>query len=175
MRRAPPRWVVLRTFAGFHSPYFGLSSTMPDDFLRPRHPNPTHHVGGTKWPDEVAPTTRMAGRGHASTHFLLPTGSCVDMPRHGSAQSWVIRMPGFQVSLEDKRVSGYPRRAEESPFLQLPAGPAGDNRAPSNHLACCHSRIPSSPPFPHFRFFHCLFFTMPDIPLRHMVFPDCLF
>ena len=31
-------------------------------------------------------------------------------------------------------------------------GPAGDNRAHSHHLACCHSRIPSSPPFPHFRF-----------------------
>lgn len=62
----PPRWVVLRTFAGFHSPYFGFSSTMPDGFLRPRHPNPTHHVGGTKRPDEVAPTTRMAGRGHTS-------------------------------------------------------------------------------------------------------------
>ena len=118
----------------------------------------------------------MAGRGHASTHFLLPTGSCVDMPRHGSAQSWVIRM--CRVSLENKRVSGYPRRAEESPFLQLPAGPAGDNSAPSHHLACCHSRIPSSPPFPHFRFstfpfFHHAGHSSPPHGLSGLFIPDC--
>ena len=120
--RAEPRWVVLRTFAGFHSPYFGFSSTMPDNFLRPRHPNSTHHVGGTKWPDEVAPTTRMAGRGHASTHFLLPTGSCVDMPRHGSAQSWVIRMPGFIRKQESKRLSSSGRG---EPFPTAPRRPGG--------------------------------------------------
>ena len=119
---AEPRWVVLRTFAGFHSPYFGFSSTMSDDFLRPRNPNPTHHVGGTKWPDEVAPTTRMAGRGHASTHFLLPTGSCVDMPRHGSAQSWVIRMPGLMRNHGSKRLSSSGRG---EPFPTAPRRPGG--------------------------------------------------
>ena len=30
-------------------------------------------------------------------------------------------------------VSGYPRWAEESPLRQLPAGPAGDNRAFPHH------------------------------------------
>ena len=36
------------------------------------------------------------------------------------------RMPGL---IKFRGVSGYPRRSEESPFFQLPAGPAGDNRA----------------------------------------------
>ena len=82
-----------------------------------------HHVGGTKWPDEVAPpTTCMAGRSHASMHFLLLTGSCVDVPRHGSAQSWVIRMPGFIRKQESKRLSSSGRG---EPLPTAPRRPGG--------------------------------------------------
>ena len=38
-------------------------------------------------------------------NFMLLTGSCVDMPRHGSAQSWVIRMPGLMTMRVSKRLS----------------------------------------------------------------------
>ena len=65
---------------------------------------------------------KSAGRGHASTYFLLSTGSCVDMPRHGSAQSWVIRMPGFIRRQESKRLSSSGRG---EPFPTAPRRPGG--------------------------------------------------
>ena len=71
----------LANICRFSFPIFWFFVHHAGRFSSTTSPNPTHHVGGTKWPDEVAPTTRMAGRGHASTHFLLSTGSCVDMPR----------------------------------------------------------------------------------------------
>ena len=54
--------------------------------------------------------------------FMLPTGSCVDMPRHGSAQSWVIRMPGFIRKQESKRLSSSGRG---EPFPTAPRRPGG--------------------------------------------------
>ena len=65
---------------------------------------------------------KSAGRSYASTHFLHPTGSCVDMPRHGSAQSWVIRMPGFIRRQESKRLSSSGRG---EPFPTAPRRPGG--------------------------------------------------
>ena len=65
---------------------------------------------------------KSAGRSYTSTHFLLPTGSCVDMPRHGSAQSWVIRMPGFIRKQESKRLSSSGRG---EPFPTAPRRPGG--------------------------------------------------
>ena len=59
-------------------------------------------------------------------NFMLLTGSCVDMPRHGSAQSWVIRMPGLMTMRGSKRLSSSGRG---EPFSPAPRRPAGDNRA----------------------------------------------
>ena len=55
-------------------------------------------------------------------NFMLPTGSCVDMPRHGSARSWVIRMPGFIGSQESKRLSSSGRG---EPFPPAPRRSGG--------------------------------------------------
>ena len=55
-------------------------------------------------------------------NFMLPTGSCVDMPRHGVAQSWVIRMPGFIRRQESKRLSSSGRG---EPFPTAPRRPGG--------------------------------------------------
>ena len=54
--------------------------------------------------------------------FMLPTGSCVDMPRHGSAQYLVIRMPGFIRRQESKRLSSSGRG---EPFPTAPRRPGG--------------------------------------------------
>ena len=56
-------------------------------------------------------------------------------PRRGFSATWSFSYGNMLVPglIKFRGVSGYPRCAEESPLRQLPAGPAGDNRAFPHH------------------------------------------
>ena len=56
-------------------------------------------------------------------------------PRRGFSATWSFSYGNMLVPglIKFRGVSGYPRWAEESPLRQLPAGPAGDNRAFPHH------------------------------------------
>ena len=58
-----------------------------------------------------------------------PTPAGASLP-HGLFSYGNMLVPGL---IKFGGVSGYPRWAEESPLRQLPAGPAGDNRAFPHH------------------------------------------
>ena len=59
----------------------------------------------------------------------------VTLARPGGGGTWSFSYGNMLVPglIKFRGVSGYPRWAEESPLRQLPAGPAGDNRAFPHH------------------------------------------
>ena len=73
-------------------------------------------------------------------------------PRRGFSATWSFSYGNMLVPglIKFRGVSGYPRWAEESPLRQLPAGPAGDNRAFPHHrlfsLPLFHYARPTSLP-----------------------------
>ena len=78
-------------------------------------------------PVRLPPATHSQGHGRPclqSRHF-----------RRGFSATWSFSYGNMLVPglIKFRGVSGYPRWAEESPLRQLPAGPAGDNRAFPHH------------------------------------------
>ena len=73
-------------------------------------------------PVSLAPDTHSQGHGRPCLQSRHPRR---DFSAIGSFDYGNMLVPGL---IKFRGVSGYPRRSEESPLRQLPAGPAGDNR-----------------------------------------------